>query len=284
MADRRITSRLNMANAVKQVCDDNTSVVATVPAFVVLVSGLGTRITALRAQMKKLNTKKKAGDAENKAYWKEELSELLAIICGSGISYAKKKGDIVLKNEFDFPVSEFKDMRDTELIEMAQSIIDLQATVAAGLIDYGITPAFMTDVTAALQNFEMANPKPIANVSTTAADRDLTLKMAFSLSDYVLQDMMKAALIYKRLNPTFFQSLDNASLIRDNGLRHEDDEDMEETDMPVEKAAIEAPTQLDLTVKKEAQDAPNTSDILSNNVQELNIETPALPEPSMNGH
>jgi len=275
-----------MANAVKEVCDNNPDVVALVPAFVVLVVALGTRITTLRAQMKKVSMKN-SGLYENKTNWKESLSLLLSVLCGAGVSYARKISDVVLRNNFDYPVSTFTEMRDTELIEMAQSLIELQATVAAPLVDYGITTAFMTEVGEALDNFDEANPQPITNVYTMEAERELLLKMAFSLSDFVLQDMMKAALIYKVLNPTFYQSLHNASLIRNAGLRHEEE--------PATAAAKEVATgasgqQASTTERKEAQESPNMQEVLKGamdtirtNGEEVAAEPTAVQEPSLNG-
>ena len=276
MSDRRVTSRLNMANAVKEVCDTNTSIVDQVPAFVLLVIELGNRTTALRVLNKKLKTKN-SGYADQKAYWKEQLALLLSVICGAGVSYAQKINDVVLEQNFDYPISTFTEMRDTELIELAQSIIDLQATVAAQLLDYGITTAFMTEVNEALDNFEEVNPKPIVNVYTAEADRKKLIEGAFALSEFVLQNMMKAALIYKVLNPIFYQSLDNASLIRNSGLRHEQD--------PVKEAV----KLQELAEKKLVQNPPSTAELLEGNVQEINAlsentATPALPEPVLNGH
>lgn len=276
MADRRVTSRLNMANAVQEVCDTNTTVVALVPAFVALVADLGNRITALRDQLKKLSVNN-SGLHENKTYWKEQLSLLLSVVCGAGTSYARKINDVVLENKFSFAMTPLKEMRDTELIETAQSIIDLQASVAAQLVDYGITTAFMTDVSDALANFEEANPKPIVNVYTSEADRELLLKMAFSLSDFVLQDMMKAALIFKVLNPVFYQSLDNASRISKVGVRHEEEPEM--------ASAKEAAKPLEMT----ELDEQRATELLDTNVQEINATSEqaaglALPEPSQNGH
>lgn len=276
MADRRVTARLNMANAVQEVCNNNTTVVASVPAFAVLVTGLDTRITALRDQLKKLSMNN-SGLSENKAYWKDRLSLLLSVVCGAGVAYARKTNDLVLENNFDYPISTFILMRDTELIETAQSIIDLQATVAAQLVDYGITTAFMTEVSDALANFEEANPKPIVNVYTSEADRELLLKMAFSLSDFVLQDMMKAALIFKVLNPVFYQSLDNASRISKVGVRHEEEPEM--------AAAKEAAMPLEMT----ELDEQRATELLDTNVQEMNATSEqaaglALPEPSQNGY
>lgn len=294
MADRRVTARLNMGNAVKKVCDDNVDIVALVPAFVLLVTGLGTRITELRLQIKKVS-KKNGGSSNTKEYWKNQSAFLLSIVCGAGIAYAQKIKDMKLEENFNFSKTALEELRDTELIETGQSIIDTQATLAAQLIDYGITTAFMTTVTEALSNFEEANPEPIANVSTTKAKHEQLLDDAFALSAYVLENMMKAALIYKVLNPLFYQSLDNASLVRDTGVRHdltpeEKAARKEQRRLKKEAKMKEAAAKLkEAAERKEVQESSNATELLDNHVQEMNattenIETPALPEPSLNGH
>ncbi|MBI5917525.1 MAG: hypothetical protein HY842_19325 [Bacteroidetes bacterium] len=219
--DRRITSRLNMANAVVEVCDSRPDVVALVPAFVLLVAALKSRITALNNLMQRLSANT-SGYYEDKVKWKDKLSLLLSMVCGAGVSYSRKIGDVVLERNFSFAETTLFGLRDTELIQTANSLIALQATVAAQLVPYGITIDLMTQVNEALDNFEEVNPKPIVNVYTSEADREQLLDMAFDLSDFVLQDMMKAALIYKVLDLNFYQSLENASRISKVGIRHEE--------------------------------------------------------------
>ncbi|MCF8246571.1 MAG: hypothetical protein K9J37_10065 [Saprospiraceae bacterium] len=91
-------------------------------------------------------------------------------------------------------------------------------------MDYGITTAFMSDVAEALVKFEEKNPKPIANVYTSEADRNELLNLAFGLSEFVIQDMMKSALVYKVVDINFYQSLENASRISKVGIRHDEEE------------------------------------------------------------
>ncbi len=276
--DRRVTSRLNMANAVEEVCDTRTDVVALVPAFVLLVTSLKNRITALKALMQRVSIDN-SGYYADKIKWKDKLALLLSILCGSGVSYAKKIEDPVLEGKFGFADSTLFGMRDTELIEAANSLIALQATVAAQLVEYGITTSFMDDIATALDNFDEMNPKPIVNVYTSEADREELLDMAFGLSEFVLQDMMKAALIYKVLNFNFYQALKNASRIRNAGLRHD-------------KPTLNSNTDNDsgeTTSRKEVQGAPTISELLDNHVQEINASAenagmPTPQEPSMIGN
>lgn len=258
--DRRITSRLNMANAVKEVCDTRPDVVATVPAFVLLVAALGERITALRALIKQLS-KKESGLALDKTNWKERLSLLLSVVCGAGVSYARKVNNVVLEKNFGFAETILSNMRDTELIETAQSIIDLQGTVAAELVDYGITNAFMNDVRAALTSFEEKNPKPMVNIYTGEALRNEAFDKAFELSDFVLQNLMKSALVFKVMNPNFYLSLEKASHISKVGVRHD-----------------ENPAAANMEMNR-VQPSPNTNDMLKDAVETLNTNA----EPTSNG-
>lgn len=260
--DRRITSRLNMANAVTEVCDTRTDVVALVPAFVLLVAALKGRIVALNDLMKRLTTNA-SGISEDKNAWKSRLSLLLSIVCGAGVAYSRKLKDVVLEKNFGYAESTLYQLRDTELIQTAKAIMEEQANIAAQLVDYGITVAFMSDVAEALVKFEEKNPKPIANVYTSEADRNELLDKAFGLSEFVLQDMMKSALVYKVLDINFYKSLENASRISKVGIRHEVEEG----------------------VKKEAQEPPATLAALEDMVNDLNSmkDAPAALELSSNG-
>lgn len=264
--DRRITARLNMANAVKELCAINPGALTMVPAFAALVTLLNDKIMAINAVMLRLSSKSTAL-ATDKTEWKARLSLLLSVVCGAGVSYSRKIKDVVLEGNFGYVESELFQLRDTELIQVANSIIELQASVAAQLVDYGITTAFMDDVQDALDKFVEKNPKPIVNVYTSEVDRSELLSLAYDLSDFVLNDMMQAAKIFKLLKPGFYQSLENASRIRSAGLRHE---------VPANSEALGG---------DEAQDATTASELLGSNVEAMNAstETPAVPVPSSNG-
>ncbi len=188
---------------------------------------------------------------------------------------------MVLEEKFSYAESILIGKRDTELIATANSIIELQATVAAQLEDYGITKTEVEALKNALENFEAKNSTPIVNVVMGEIDRKNALTKAFELSDFILNDMMKAALIFKLKAPEFYAQLKKASLIRNQGIRHEQDPEAAAT-----KQAAAIPQEM--TEKKEVQAPPSATEILGNNVQEMNAveltETPTLPEPSMNGH
>ncbi len=257
--DRKITSRLNMANAFKQICDDNQATVKKMPTFESLVATLGIKITNLKLVAKQLDTKN-GGYRKDKINWKEQLSLLLSVVCGAGVSYAKTAGDIVLQEKFAFAETALSGQRDTELIGTANSIIELQETVAAQLLGNGITSDFMNEVKAALANFEAKNTLPIVNVYAGEAKREEAMKLAFELSDFVLQNMMKAALIFKITDPGFYMTLENASHISKVGVRREE--------VPTKQAVASNDAQ-GATEQKSVQEQPATTDLLENAVQEI---------------
>lgn len=293
--DRKITSRLNMANAVKEVCDDNVSVVALVPAMVALVVLLKNRITVLKDIIKRISLKKK-GLRKDKDEWEEKLTLLLSIVCGSGVSYGKKINDVVMEENFSLAQSTLEGLRDTELIEKANAIIEMQSDVAAQLIEYGITTAFMDDVKLALEKFEEKNSKPIVNIYTTEADNAEAMTKAFELSDFVLQDMMKAALIYKVLNLNFYNSLKNATRVSDVGVRHKLTPEEKAARKAERKKKREEAAKLKLLKQQQSSESEEqsskiqhaTTTPLEDAMKELKVpastnETPQDPTPSTNG-
>lgn len=318
--DRRVTNRLNMANVFIEVCDARTAIVALVPAFVLLVADLKTRRTALQNLMLLLSTGE-SGYGKDKTKWRENLVLRLSVLCGIGASYAEEIEDPVLYGKFNYSETTIKELRDTELIEKANSLIALQATVETELEPYGITTTFMTDLTTALDNFVEKNPKPIANIAMTEADNEKLLDAAFDLSGFVLGRVMKAATIYKLLDSNFYDALKAASLIRNPGLRHEltpeeaaarkeenrlkkeakakekadkeaaklkEQADKEAAKLQ-EQAKAEAAKLLEAAEKNPLQEPSNITELLGSKVQEINTapatsEAPATLEPSQNGH
>lgn len=198
-----------------------TDAVAQVPAFGALKLVLDSKIAEVNDLVKRLSDTTK-GASEDKAKWRAKLVLLLSVACGAGSAYGRRTNNVELTAQFSHSASAFQRQRDTELIQMAHHVVELVGTVSAQLVDFGITSSVMDELRAALDHFEAKNPRPIVNIYTSEADRAELLAKAFELSNFVLEDMLRAASAYKLLNPNFYKSLENASRISKVGIRHDD--------------------------------------------------------------
>ena len=218
--DRRVTSRANMFNAVKKVCDGRPEAVALFPSFAALVVTLGVFITELKAMMQKLS-RNQEGTGERKKQLRSDLALRLAALCGAGISLGRKLANQEVEKAFGFVESDFLHLKDSELVEVASDLLSLQQVHDKDLLDYGITPELVSEIASLRTEFETISPEPIVNVYTGEADRKELLAKAFQVSDFVLNDLMSAAKIFKLKDPNFFLTLENASRISKVGVRHE---------------------------------------------------------------
>ncbi len=243
--DRKITSRLNMFNAAKKVCDDKPETVNSVTAFALLVAKLGVFIAEIRNLIKQLSQNNE-GISAAKTQVSKELALMLSVVCGAGVSYGKHIKDLVLEKRFDYPESDFTRMRDVELLETADNLIVLQATYDKELLPYGINANLVLHLKDLRDQFEQKSAEPIVNVYTGEADRNELLKKTFEVSDFVLNDLMSAAKIFKLNDPNFFAALDNASRISKVGIRH---------DEPVVNTEAKAVKQQLAALKKQVKEA-----------------------------
>ncbi len=300
--DRRVTSRVNMFNTFLAVCTLNLEALGRIPALLLKLNILKAAVTEVKALMKRVPPNKK-GDADAKAGYKLELSLLLGSLCGAGKSYAKDMKDMILWAKFNLPESSFINMRDSELIETTQYVVDLQTVHAAPLKDYGVDVEYMAKVNTALGNFETVNPLPSAGTSTDKALREALLSKTFETTDYVYNDFLEAAKMLKVSNFELYNALENASLIKNQGLRHEPQDaeaialqqqkildaaakrhaaKMAKIQAAEQRKQAEASQKLEIEVAKMTADgqAAETTQLLSSEESPVNAGSPA---PNSNG-
>jgi hypothetical protein len=210
-----------MFNALKKVCDNNPTIVSSIPAFVLLVNRLAEFMVAIKNLMRKL-LENNSGNAGQKAIAKAALGLNLAMLGGAGRSYARSIKDVVLYEKFHFAESTLTDMRDAVLIETANSLKSLMNEYSKELEPYNINEEFIAELNKSLSDFEEINTSPIVNVYTGEAERSELIKVTFEGSDFVFNDLMAAALMFKKKHGTFYDSLVNASRVSKVGIRHDD--------------------------------------------------------------
>lgn len=243
MGDRRVTSRINMFNTFLAVCATNLAGLGKIPILLIKLEVLKKAVAEIKALKKRLPVTK-SGDSDAKTAYKLELSLLLGALCGAGKSYAKDLKDLQLWVKFNLPESTFVNMRDTDLIETTDYLVALQADYAEPLVNYGVDEGYMVKIETALSNFDDTNPLPSAGVSQDKAVRETLLKKTFETTDYLYNDFMEAAKMLKVTDFELFSSLENASLIKDTGLRH--------NEMDAEAIAAKEQKKLDAKAKRHA--------------------------------
>ncbi|CAN5593276.1 hypothetical protein BH10ACI1_BH10ACI1_26560 [soil metagenome] len=180
-------ARLNMQRVVEEHLDENTTIIAAVPAFVTAFNkfkGFNAQIpTAVGAQ-----ETPRTGIAKDKSTSKRELVETALKLCKPARAYAADFGDNTLRDEMDYSFSDLNRLRDDQIAPRCQIIHNRAQENRAALADYGITAEKLADLQTKIDSYLAETTKP----RTARADRSVKtddLTELFRESKKVLEQM-----------------------------------------------------------------------------------------------
>ena len=209
-------NKYSMFLSTEQVCNDNNSVWAGLPAFV-------TAFAAFQACIADINTTRLAqeadlkGIAQDKQIKEDEMIRQALAIAKPIIAFANVTGNSQLKQEVDYSESELRKSRDTILENKCQIIHDRANTNIGSLAPYGVTAGMVTAYQTAINDYHslIAGPRSaiaMRKTQTTQLDEKLnagTLILTGQLDQLVV--------LFKVSNPTFVSDYTNARIIVDLG-------------------------------------------------------------------
>ncbi|HEX8249697.1 MAG TPA: carboxypeptidase-like regulatory domain-containing protein [Pyrinomonadaceae bacterium] len=210
----KLQAKLNMYDAVKTVCQDNATTVATINAFKTALDEFKDKISTIKevAQQKDMAT---TGIAADKKVRKQNLSRIASAVAGAIYAYAAVTGNNTLKQEVKFKNSDLLRTKDALLAPRCQNIHDLGAANVAALADYGINAAKLTELQTAINDFADAAPKPRA-AKTTHSTIVASLTQLFDEADAILTERMDPLIgLFAATNPDFVATYQSARIIVD---------------------------------------------------------------------
>lgn len=195
-------AKLNMYQAVKTHCDDNAEIVALIPAFRAAFNDFKTKITEIVAVVQQESTDL-SGIATDKAQRKQALGEQAATLAGAIFAFAATVSNVELKQQMNVSLPKLLKMSDSQLTARCQNIHDAGVANADALADYGIKPATMTALQAAIDDYSAAAPKPRVARSQRKTVVG-SLRELFRQADDILSERIDPlAGLFKESNPDF---------------------------------------------------------------------------------
>lgn len=210
----RQENTLTMFNTVVAVCDQNSAVIATIPA-------LDTAYTTFKTQCGFINDVSLEqllqikGETVEKAKLKNALALRASIVSRVVRAYAISINDSVLRNEVDYTESVLAKQRDITIQLNAQIIFDRANTHLVALASFGITAGVMTDLTTAISDYQAHLSSPtVARDKRAGATTELDEKigMANDILRFQMDDTMQ---ILRLPEAKFFRLYTNARKIYD---------------------------------------------------------------------
>jgi len=211
-------NKLTTALAVEGICDANTTVIATIPAFAASYADAQSHVTNIQTlwQAQAQNTK---GIAADKQQARLAMCKTSLATAGAIHAYATKTKNNTLAGEVDFTLTDLMGGRDVQSAELCQNIYDTANTNLTALADYGLTAAKMNLLKAAIAAYNLLVTKPR---ETRAQGKTTTgsIQTEFDLLDEALVVMDDLIPQFAPDNQKFVDDYNNARTIVDTSASH----------------------------------------------------------------
>jgi hypothetical protein len=202
--------------AVKAVCDRNTSVWQTLPAFADAYTEFGTRVSNIEtlAQNQSVDA---TGLAADKQQLRKDMAAAAATLALAVNAYAKKVKNNDLAVRTNVTASDMTGGRDTAAAATARGVHAAATANLANLAAYGVSAAKLADLKAKTDAYAGSITKPrdaVASGSTATKQ----LADEFDAADAALKDEMDALMPqFAAANAQFVEDYNNARIIVDSG-------------------------------------------------------------------
>jgi hypothetical protein len=208
--------------SLQKVGEDNSTVIATIPAFVADFEEFTAGVERIEALSKK-RAEPTRGLAENKQFCREQMCKAGAAIAGAVHSWAAKNNNLELAAKVDFSYSDLLGGRDRASAERCQNVHKAAKENVASLGEHGVTAAKLTDLQRKIDEYRdcLTKPRSAINSNKTATQQ---LEAEFVVTDKLLNDSLdKLALQFEATHPQFYQDWFNARVIVDNAATRPDE-------------------------------------------------------------
>ncbi|MBK8549847.1 MAG: hypothetical protein IPL53_01825 [Ignavibacteria bacterium] len=164
------------------------------------------------------------GKSIEKEVTRNSVSTQALAIAGAIYAFAKKSGDQSLISTMHLTKSKLDKLRDTELITELNSIGDKANEHKEELIKYGIPPAKLESYTGNIETYSKAlGAQDTGGAVKKGAYTSLT--NLFKDADSLIDSIDKFMENYKDSNKDFYAGYKAARVIRDLGIRHNEEEE-----------------------------------------------------------
>lgn len=212
--DAKKEAKLNMYRVVKQVCDDNTTIVSGNAAFLAAFNSykakLSVLITTVTSELQIIT-----GIATDKTTLKKNLSQSAADICNLVSAYASAVNNNTILAAVNFTYSTLFKIKDDKIHETCQNIYNTANSNAAALVAYGITPAMLTAFQQAITDYATIVPKPkSAKAARAAFTKSINLQMK-DIDALLKKQLDKLLTAFKPTKPDFVNTFKAGRVIID---------------------------------------------------------------------
>ena len=184
-----------------------------------VISGTVTKIEKLFEEIDTANARqnmKTEGVTQKKNSFRKQVNKTTDIFLGIFRSYAKMTGNDELYQNSNKSISEIRDIKDTEIIVLANSTLQFAKDNKEQLKDYGMTADMIKNYSSAIDGYKEYLTKPqeikAEKKTATAKLKELFKQLDEQLTEYLDNLMMQ----FIEKEPQFYSDYENARIIYDD--------------------------------------------------------------------
>ena len=184
-----------------------------------VIGGTVTKIETLFEGIDTANARqnmKTEGATQKKNSFRKQVDKTTDIFLGIFRSYAKTTGNDELYQNSNLSLSEIKDIKDTEIIVLANSTLKYAENNKEQLKDYGISADMIKNYSTAIDGYKeyLTKPQEIKAEKKTATVelKELFKQLDEQLTEYLDNHMMQ----FVEKEPQFYSDYENARIIYDD--------------------------------------------------------------------
>ena len=159
---------------------------------------------------------KTEGATQKKNSFRKQVDKTTDIFLGIFRSFAKTTGNDELYQNSNLSLSEIKDIKDTEIIVLANSTVKYAENNKEKLTDYGISADMIKNYSTAIDGYKEYLTKPqeikAEKKTATAKLKELFKQLDEQLTEYLDNHMMQ----FVEKEPQFYSDYENARVIYDD--------------------------------------------------------------------
>ena len=208
-------NHLNMQLTVVKFCNDNLSVVNTLPGFsanLQILSDSNNQISTV-AELQETGT---GGITTNKKQLRLNLNALASDTARKLTAFAKLTGNHTLLGEVNYTDSDFKRFSDIEARDHAKIVYNKAEDNLAGVAEYAINATTQTDLQNAIQSFGSVMTAPRISATTKSQATKQLVKL-FNTTSMAFDKMDATVELVRLTNPNFYNGYKAARKIMNKG-------------------------------------------------------------------
>lgn len=214
--NKRDEAKLSMYKAVEAHCNNNQPIISTSAAFLASFNAF----VAKQATLFKSETsaqKQTKGVALDKGELKAILIQIAYEIASLVFAMANKTKNETLKQSVNFSITDLERLKDEFIVPVCTNIKTEANANLTALSDYGVTPAKLTELQTAMENYANATPKPRLAKTQKTTDNMNVKSVIKEIDDILKNEMDKTVLVFKKTHPDFVTKYTEVRKIVDPG-------------------------------------------------------------------